>query len=268
MAVNVIPATPLALNPVPVAEALVIVTLELPVFVSVTFSELLLPSLTLAKFKLVGFALKVRVAAWPVPLKAMESGEFGALLTIEIEPLTFPAPVGVNTALKVLLLPALIVIGSAGILLIVNPVPETVACETDTAAVPPFVRLIVWELLLPTVTVPRFALDGFEVSWPCTPVPLIAIDAGEPGALLAIEMLPVTLPLAVGENFAANVTLAPGLIVCAPTPVMLKPVPDAVTLVMFNAPLPGLERVTFTEETVPTVTLPKGTLDGLMVSCG
>lgn len=56
LGVNIVPATPLALNPAG-AVALVIVTVEFPVFVSVTFNELLLPSLTLLKFKLDGFAL-------------------------------------------------------------------------------------------------------------------------------------------------------------------------------------------------------------------
>ena len=78
---SVVPATPLALKPAPEAVALEIVIFEFPVFVSVTFSDDLLPSLTLLKFKLDGFALKSWVAVWPVPLRAIEIGEFGALLT-------------------------------------------------------------------------------------------------------------------------------------------------------------------------------------------
>ena len=118
------------------------------------------------KLRLVGFALRRSVAAWPVPLRAIAIGEFGALLTTEIEPVELPAPVGVNTALNDLLLPALMVMGRDGMLVIVKPEPVTLACDTETAADPPFIRLIVWELLLPTVTVPRFALDGFDESWP------------------------------------------------------------------------------------------------------
>jgi hypothetical protein len=134
--------------------------------------------------------------------------------------------------------------------------------------VPLFVRLIVCELLFPMTTLPKLAVDGFAVSWPCTPVPLNAIVAGEPGALLLIEMLPVTLPADVGANFTGTVTLAPALIVCAPNPVKLNPVPEGVALVMLRAPLPDFVRVTFCEALLPTATLPNGTLVGLIVSCG
>ena len=86
--------------------------------------------------------------------------------------------------------------------------------------------------------------------------------------MLTMEMLPVTLPVADGENFAAKVTLAPALIVCAPSPVRLKPVPEADALVMLSGPFPAFVSVTFCEATVPTAMLPNGTLAGLIVSCG
>jgi hypothetical protein len=57
LGVNVIPATPVALNPAPDAVADEMVTLEFPVFVRVTVSELLLPSFTLLKLRLVGLAV-------------------------------------------------------------------------------------------------------------------------------------------------------------------------------------------------------------------
>ena len=159
-----VPDAPLALKPVPEAVALVIVTFEFPVFVSVTFSELLLPSLTLLKFKLEGLALSCCVAVWPVPLKVIESGEFGALLTREMEPLALPLVVGENTTLNVLFPPGLIVIGSDGIPLRLKLLPVTFACVIDTTAPPPFVNVIVCELLLPVLTVPKFALAGFAAS--------------------------------------------------------------------------------------------------------
>ena len=81
-------------------------------------------------------------------------------------------------------------------------------------------------------------------------------------------MLPVTLPADVGENFTGKVTLAPALIVCAPSPVKLNPVPEGVALVMLRAPLPEFVRVTFCEALPPTATFPNGTLAGLIVSCG
>jgi len=241
----VVPATPLALKPVPEAVALVIVTLELPVLVKVTFSELLLPSLTLLKFKLPGLALSSCVAVWPVPLKVMESGEFGPSLASVTVPVTLPVAVGANTMLNVLFAPGLMDIGSAGIPVVLKPGPVTFACDTVTVAEPPFVRVMVCELLFPVLTFPKLALEGLAVSWPCTPLPLRAIVAGDPGALLEMEMLPVAFPAVVGENLAEKVTLAPGLIVCAPNPLKLKPVPEAVAAVIFNAPLPEFVRVTF-----------------------
>src|SRR5271163_4482982 len=81
-------------------------------------------------------------------------------------------------------------------------------------------------------------------------------------------MLPVTLPAEVGENVTGKVTLAPALIVCAPNPVKLNPVPEGVALAIFNEPLPEFVRVTFWEELLPTATLPNDTLAGLIVSCG
>jgi hypothetical protein len=45
------------------------------------------------------------------------------------------------------------------------------------------------------------------------PVPLSGIVAGEPGALLEIEMLPEALPPDVGANVTVNMLFAPTLMV-------------------------------------------------------
>jgi len=97
--------TPETLKPVPAAPTLEIVTFEFPVFVSVTFCEALVPSFTLPKLTLELLALNVRVATVPVPVKLIVSGEFGALLTREIDPETLPEELGVNVALKLADLP-------------------------------------------------------------------------------------------------------------------------------------------------------------------
>jgi len=70
----------------------------------------------------------------------IDSGELGALLTNEMDPETLPLVVGANTALNVALLPAPMLIGSAGIPLMLKPLPVTLACEIETAAVPPLVK--------------------------------------------------------------------------------------------------------------------------------
>ena len=66
--------------------------------------------------------------------------------------------------MNVLLAPGLTVIGRLVMPLMLNPAPLTFACETDTAAEPVFDKVIVCELLLPVLTVPKLALDGFAES--------------------------------------------------------------------------------------------------------
>ena len=72
--------------------------------------------------------------------------------------------VGANTTLNVLFAPGLIVIGNPVMPLMLKPAPLTIACDTDTAASPVFDKVIVCELLLPVLTVPRLATEGFASS--------------------------------------------------------------------------------------------------------
>ena len=127
MGARVVPAlTPLELNPVPVAVTLETVTFEFPVFVSVALKEPVPPTFTFPKLRLVGFAPSRKVAATPVPLSGIASGEPGALLTKETEPVTLTAVVGAKAALNVVLPPAAIVTGTVRPEM-VKPAPETVA---------------------------------------------------------------------------------------------------------------------------------------------
>ena len=80
-------------------------------------------------------------------------------------------------------------------------------------ALPLFLRVITSELLLPTTTLPNATLAGLAKPSDCIPVPLSAIVAGDPDALLAMEMVPVALPSAVGAKATEKVPLAPALIV-------------------------------------------------------
>src|SRR6266446_3327389 len=63
----------------PVTVTLEIVTFAFPLFVRVAPSELLLPIFTFPKLRIVGLAPSKNVAATPVPLMGIASGEFGAL---------------------------------------------------------------------------------------------------------------------------------------------------------------------------------------------
>ena len=164
MGVNVSPAeTPLALNPAPDTVTLEIVTFEFPLFFRVTVNELLLPSITLPNGKLVGVAPSRVLEATPVPLSASASGEFGALLTSESDPLTAPADAGANTTLNVEFPPAAIVFGMVSPV-VLKPAPVIFAVVIVTLAFPPFDKVIVCELLFPTVTLPKLALVGFAES--------------------------------------------------------------------------------------------------------
>src|SRR6266852_2794129 len=122
----VLALTPLALKPAPVTVTPEMVTLEFPLLVSVTGNPLLPPTFTLPKLRLVGFAPSRKVAATPVPLRAIVSGEPGALLTKETEPVTLPPVVGAKAALNVVLPPAAIAAGTVRPV-VVKPAPDTVA---------------------------------------------------------------------------------------------------------------------------------------------
>jgi hypothetical protein len=156
---------PVKLNPVPEGVALVMLSAPLPEFVRVTFCEALLPTATFPNGTLLGLIVSCGCDCVPVPLRAIVSGDPGALLVIETLPVAAPEVVGANFAVNDVLAPALSVIGSVGIPLMLNPVPDTLAREIVTAAVPPFVKAIVCVLLLPTPTLPKLALDGLAPSW-------------------------------------------------------------------------------------------------------
>lgn len=196
----------------------------------------------------------------------MVSGEPVALLVMETLPLALPAEVGANCAVNEVFAPALIVAGKVSPL-IVKPVPVALAAVIVTLAVPEFVSEIDCDPLLPTWTLPKLTLEGFAERVACVPVPVKAIAAGEPVALLVIETLPLALPAEVGANCAVNEVFAPALIVAGTArPLMLKPAPDALAAVIVNAALPVLVNVTVCGELPPTFTFPNATLAGLIAN--
>jgi len=70
-------------------------------------------------------------------------------------------------------------------------------------AVPVFFRLMGWELLVPTVTLPKFTGDGVTEIPDCAaavPVPLNDIFSGELEALLVTVSVPLTAPVDWGAN--------------------------------------------------------------------
>jgi hypothetical protein len=219
--------TPFALNPVPDVVTLEIVTFEFPLFVSVTFKVLLLPSFTFPKPKLVGLTPRDFVAVTPVPEAEMTNGEFPALLTRDTDPVTTPAVVGANTMLNEELVPAPIVSGIESPL-VLKPAPETFACVIVTLAAPVLVKLIFWELVIPVTTFPKLALEGVAERCPCTPVPLNEIIREGSVAVLVIVTVPDAFPVTVGANLTVNEVFCPAPRVTGKeSPVMLKPDPAA-----------------------------------------
>src|SRR4029077_7650573 len=108
---------PLALTSFPLTVICEIVTLVVPVLVTVTLLELELPALMLPKASCPGFAVRVKEAPTPVPLKATLAGELGALLEIVTAPARLPGAVGANSAVNDALCPAASVAG------VVSPLP-------------------------------------------------------------------------------------------------------------------------------------------------
>ena len=76
------------------------VTLELPLLVSVTPRELPPPRFTLPKLKLLGVALNCEVTAAPVPERATVVGELLALLVTVRLPVRLPAEEGAKRICK------------------------------------------------------------------------------------------------------------------------------------------------------------------------
>ena len=92
--------------------------------------------------------------------------------------------------------------------------------------------------------------------------------SGEPLALLATVMLPVTAPVAAGANFTESVAVPDGSsVVGGVIPLTLKPLPAAVMLVICIAAVPVLVSVMFCEVLLPVDAVPKLKLVGFATNC-
>jgi len=114
---------PVKPNPLPLTATWEIVTSVPPVLVTVSDRDLLLPTVTLPKLRLVGFAPSVP-GVTPVPDNGMLNVGFDALDVIVTLPLAPPADDGANETVKVALWPAVKVTGVV-IPLKLNPLPLT-----------------------------------------------------------------------------------------------------------------------------------------------
>ena len=76
-------------------------------------------------------------------------------------------------------------------------------------------------------------------------------------ALLATEILPVTLPAVAGAKVAVKVAVCPEFRITPETPVALKPAPETVTFEIVMLELPAFVSVTVCVPVFGMVTLPK-----------
>ena len=141
-----------------------------------------------------------------------------------------------------------------------------------TAATPVLVTVAESTLLLPTATPPNDSVEGLSVKWPTgalVPLAFRAIAAGEDGSLLVIEMLPLSVPAAVGAYTTLIVADWPGLISLGVViPLTVKGAPFTVIVETIKSAFPVLDKVTFEVVLLPICALPASTTEGLAVSCG
>jgi len=190
------------------------------------------------------------------------SGEPSALLVIEMLPVAAPVVVGANVAVNDVPCPADNIIGVVRPLML-KPVPEALAAEIETLAVPVFVNVTAMDAVLPVAKLPKTTLVGLGVSFPCVPVPLNGIVIVGSEALLEMVIVPAALPDAVGANSAVKDVVPPAATVAGTvSPVMLKPVPDALAFEIVTLVEPLFVSVIDCVLLLPTATLPNAKLPG------
>jgi hypothetical protein len=204
------------------------VTDEPPVLLNTCDFVLLLPTCTLPKLRLVGFALSVPGAV-AVPESETVKVGFEALLVMVRLPVGVPAVVGANTTLNDLLAPAARVRGNVRPLTL-NPAPVAVACEMVTLDPPLLVTVSERVCVAFTSTLPKLKLGLVAASAPAVlAVPDRGMERVEFEALLVRVTLPVGVPAVVGANTTLNDLLAPAARVNGTVmPLRLNPVPVAV----------------------------------------
>jgi hypothetical protein len=151
--------TPLAVKPGPARVILEIVTFEVPAFESVTPIVLLPPADTVPKLRLVELASSRAAATTAIPLTLTVAGELEALLMTDTAPDAAPMLLGEKTTLRFACWPAAIVIGNEAPV-IVNTLPETLACVTTRLDPPSLDTVTDWEEVPLTATWPNVIEDG------------------------------------------------------------------------------------------------------------
>lgn len=216
----------------------------LPGLLRVIVAVPLLPTFTLLKFTLVGLIVNLGCGcAVATPPSASVIGEFGALLAMVMLPLALPTVVGANFAVKEVPCPAFNVTGVAKPLML-KPVPEALADETTTLAVPMFVKVTATDALAPLTRLPKLILAGLALSCPRVPKAVRGMVIDGSDASLVITIVPEKIPVFVGANCAVKVAFCPAAIVLGvANPVIAKPNPPALAEDIVTLEFPVFESV-------------------------
>jgi hypothetical protein len=257
---------PLTEKPDPLLATFEIVSVDPPVFVTVSDNTCFVPSGTDPKLKLAGFAPSAP-GATPVPDNGTDNVGFVALEVMVTLPLALPAVTGANVTLKVALCPAVRV---AGVEIPLTEKPDPLLATFEIVSVVPPVLVTVSDstCLLPSVTLPKLKLVGFDPREPAAmPVP----DSGTESVGLEPFEVMVTLPLALPAETGANVTLKVALcpavsVAGVEIPLTEKPDPLLATFETVRVEPPVLVMVSVSTCLLPSVTLPKFKLVGFAPS--
>jgi hypothetical protein len=254
---------PLSANPAPVIVAEEIVTLAPPVLVTISDRDCLLPTVTLPKLRLVGFAPSAP-GATPVPDKGIIRVGLDAFEVIVTLPETLPADAGVKVTVNVVLCPAVSVTGVV-IPLRANPAPLIVAEEIVTLEPPVLIIVPESDCLFPIVMLPKARLVGFDPKPPGEmPVPKSAIVREGFEAFDVSVTLPAKLAADAGVNVIVNDVLCPAVSVTGVViPLRVNPAPLIVAEEIVTLAPPVFVTVSERDCLFPTVTLPKLRLPGL-----
>ncbi|MGC2330673.1 MAG: hypothetical protein WA581_04420 [Candidatus Acidiferrales bacterium] len=123
---------------------------------------------------------------------------------------------------------------------------------------------------MPTLTVPKVKVVGLALRLrvEAVTVPLKLIAVGDPGTCVLSDTLPLAPPAVIGAKTASNAILPFGATVCAAKPVTLKPGPVTLSDETTRSTVPVFLTVIVCESLVPSATLPKVTLEGVIDIAG
>lgn len=206
--------------------------------------------------------------ATPVPLKPTAAGEPEALLAMLTLPFAAPAADGANCTLTAMLWFGDSVTAPPP-LVIEYPEPLADIPEIATFELPVLVTVKLCVAELPSFTLPKLRLLGLTLMLcvEATPVPLSATAAGEFGALLITDTLPLVLPAEVGAYCTVKLLLCPGVkVIGAEMPLRLKPLPVTVACEIVRLAFPLFLTCTVCVFALPVATEPKLALDGVTLS--